>query len=199
MRRLVLSIILGLTLVPLASAAGTSPLQQRLVDAGEITGYTPLAAHTFGLAGYARAAGLDPDARAKLAHAGLIQAAVENLRAPTTLPKEANGPSQSSVVEFGSSRQAAAFAGWLRRAYYGGGGKLSAGVHQTSLAIPGEPHALGLHIWGQTKQGRLDEYNAILVQGRYLDEIDVYTKGNRLTLQGAKNEFAAHFERLGNG
>jgi hypothetical protein len=197
MNRFLLLFALALALAPLAAAAGASPLQQRLIGPGEIAGYTPLAAHTYDFAGYARAAGLDPQSKAKLSHAGFVASAVENLRAPSALPKEA-GPSQSSVLELGSTQKASAFATWLKKTYYdtGGGRPLPAGVHWAAFTIPNERQAFGLHFWGQTKQGRLDEFNAIVVHGRYLDEIDLYVKGSRITTRQATTEFAAHFNPL---
>ena len=98
MKRFLLVILLAFVLAPLATAARTSPLQQRLIHRGEIAGYTPLAAHTYGLAGYAHAIRLDARSKTKLARAGFAAAAVENLRAPSPLPKQA-GTSQSSVLE----------------------------------------------------------------------------------------------------
>jgi hypothetical protein len=193
MNRFLLIFVLALALTPLA--AGASPLQQRLISRGEIIGYTPLAAHTYGLAGYARAAGLDPEAKAKLAHAGFVAGAVENLRAPSPLPKEA-GPPQSSVVAFASAEKASSFATWLKKMYATGGGPLPAGVHRGPFTIPNQQQVLGLHFWGQTKQGRLDEYSATVLHGRYLDEIDLYVKGGCLTTPKAAAEFAAHFKRL---
>ena len=194
MNRVLLTSVLALALAPLAAGA-SSPLQQRLVSQGEIPGYTTLAAHTYGLAGYARAVGLDPDAKAKLAHAGFVASAVENLRAPSPLPKEA-GPSQSSVVEFASAGKASSFAAWLKKMYATGGGPLPAGVRRGPFTIPNQQQVLGLHFFGQTEHGRLDEYSATVLHGRYLDEIDLYVKGGRLTTPKAEAEFSAHFKRL---
>ena len=197
MKRFLLVILLALVLAPLATAARTSPLQQRLIHRGEIAGYTPLAAHTYGLAGYAHAIGLDPRSKTKLARAGFAAAAVENLRAPSPLPKQA-GTSQSSVLELGSSPKASTFATWVKKTYYTGtgSGPLPAGVHRAAFTIPHQPREFGLHIWGQTKQGRLDEFDALVVNGRYLDEIDLYVLGGRLTAQQAAAEFGSHFNRL---
>jgi hypothetical protein len=195
MNRFLLTFVLALALAPVAAGAGASPLQQRLITRGEIPDYTPLAAHTYGLSGYARAAGLDPEAKAKLAHAGFVSSAVENLRAPTALPTEA-GPSQSSVVEFASAEKASSFATWLEKMYSSGGTPLPAGVHRGPFTIANEQQVLGLHFWGQTKEGRLDEYSATFLHGRYLDEIDLYVKGGRLTTPQARSEIGAHFKRL---
>jgi hypothetical protein len=195
MNRFLLLSIVVLALAPLAAAAGASPLQQRLIEKGEIAGYTPLAAHTYGLKGYARAAGLDAPSKRKLAHAGFRSSAIENLRPPAALPKEA-GPCQSSVVEFASAEQASSFAAWLKKMYSTGGGPLPAGVHRGRFTIPNQRQVLGLHFWGQTKQGRLDEFSATVLHGRYLDEIDLYVKGGHLTTRQATAEFGAHFSRL---
>ncbi len=193
MNRFLLTIAVALAVVPFAAAA--SPLQQRLISHGEIAGYTPLESHTYGLAGYASAVGLDAPSKAKLAHAGFVSSAVENLRAPTALPKEA-GPSQSSVVEFASAERASSFAAWLKKTYSTGRGPLPPGVHRGPFTIPNVQQVLGLHFWGQTKQGRLDEYSATVRDGNDLDEIDLYVKGGHLRAPQAAAEFAAHFNRI---
>lgn len=40
------------------------------------------------------------------------------------------------------------------------------------------------------------EFDALVVNGRYLDEIDLYVVGGRLTEQQAAAEFGSHFNRL---
>jgi hypothetical protein len=196
MYRLLLALFLLLALAPAASAATATPLQQRLISAGEITGYKPVNVRTLGLAGYARAAGLDARSRSQLTRSGLVDTAIEALHAPRALPSEA-GPSQSSVLEFDSPHEAAAFLHWLHTTYIKPGRTEPPGITQTSFAIPGVPGVIGLHTWGQTRQGRLDEYDALLVRGRYLQEVDVFAQSRDLPHALAQRELAAYFNRLG--
>jgi hypothetical protein len=62
---------------------------------------------------------------------------------------------------------------------------LPAGAHRAAFTVPHQPREFGLHVWGQTKQGRFDEFDALVVNGRYLDEVDLYVVGGRLTAQQA--------------
>jgi hypothetical protein len=196
MNRLLLALSLLLALAPAASAANTSGLQQRLVAVGEITGYRPVNVRTLGLAGYARAAGLDARSRSQLTHSGLLDTALEGLHARRVLPSEA-GPSQSSVLEFDSQHNADAFLHWLHTTYLKPGRTEPPGVTQTPLTIPGVPGAIGLHTWGQTRQGRLDEYDALLARGRYLQEVDIYALSRDLPHALATHQIAEYFNRRG--
>jgi hypothetical protein len=150
--------------VPLGSApaAAPLPLTQRLLAANELAGYAPTSVKTLDLDGYARAGGLDPKAKRKLASGGFVMSAFEQLRGPgAPIPAE-TGESQANVIQFKTTSHATRFLHWIKRTY--GSLTLPKGVHSGPFSVPGVHNAWNVHYW-TSGPGRIDQYDVILPAG----------------------------------
>ena len=196
MRRLVLILAtLCAATTATAIAAATTPLAQQLLASGELRGYTATSTKTLELNGYARTAGLDPEAKQRLAAGGVAEAAVETLRGPSRLPADA-GPSQSAVLRFETASQATSMLRWIKRTYQNAAPK---SIKRAPLAVPGLNNDWSTHYWAPEAQGRIDEYNVYFALGRKLYEIDVFSAGDALTPARAAAGIASYRKRLAHG
>jgi hypothetical protein len=195
-RRLILILAtLCATTTATAIAAATTPLAHQLLATGELRGYTATSAKTLELDRYARTAGLDPEAKQRLAVGGFAGAAVETLRGPSRLPANA-GPSQSSVLRFETASQATSMLRWIKRTYRNAAPK---SIKRAPLAVPGLNGDWSTHYWAPGAQGRIDEYNVYFALGRNLYEIDVFSAGGALTAARAATGLASYHKRLAHG
>ena len=177
-----------------ASAAPEVPLQQRLLAPNEIAGYTPTSFKTLDLDGYARAGGLAPKAKRKLASGGFVVSALEQLRGPgRPIPAEV-GESQASVVRFRTTDHATRFLRWIKRTY-GSSSALPPGLHRGAFRVPGMPNAENVHYW-TSGPDRIDQYESLFTRGPYLYDVDAYTLDGALTAAVAASGVAAYYKRL---
>jgi hypothetical protein len=181
--------------VPLASASAAPevPLQQRLLAPNELAGYTPTSVKTLDLDGYARAGGLAPKAKRKLASGGFVVSALEQLRGPgRPIPAEV-GESQASVVRFRTTDHATRFLRWIKRTY--GSSTLPPNLHSEPFRVPGMPNAENVHYW-TSDQDRIDQYESLFTRGPYLYDVDAYTLDGALTADVAATGVAGYYKRL---